>query len=98
MAAQFDILRQVDEEIESRLTSLVNRGELAEEEGQRLRDLLLVRDTPTLRAIHPPEQMLESFRSRYGVPSRAELQALSEQVDALTQQVDALRPRAPQEP
>jgi hypothetical protein len=43
-----------------------------------------------LEAIHPPEQMLESLRRRYGLPSRADLLALSEQIDALTQQVDDL--------
>jgi polyhydroxyalkanoate synthesis regulator phasin len=42
--------------------------------------------------------MLESLRSRYGIPSRGDLQALSEQLDALTQQVDALRSQMPTEP
>jgi polyhydroxyalkanoate synthesis repressor PhaR len=97
MAAQFDILRQVDEEIERRLARLVSGGELTEAEGQRLRELLLARGQETLQAIHPPEQMLESFRGRYGIPSRADLQALSGQIDALTQQVDALRAPAPPE-
>jgi polyhydroxyalkanoate synthesis repressor PhaR len=97
MAAQFDILRQVDEEIERRLARLVSGGELTEAEGQRLRELLLARGQETLQAIHPPEQMLESFRGRYGIPSRADLQALSGQIDALTQQVDALRAPEPPE-
>jgi polyhydroxyalkanoate synthesis repressor PhaR len=92
LAAQFDILRQVDEEIERRLALLVSTGALTEAEGQRLRDLLLAGGQATLEAIHPPERMLASFRSRYGIPSRADLQALSEQIDGLTQQIDALRP------
>jgi len=95
LAAQFDILRQVDEEIERRLASLVSSGALTEAEGVRLRDLLLARGQETLQAIHPPEQMLESFRGRYGIPSREDLRALSEQIDALTQQVDSLRPAEP---
>ena len=90
MAAQLDILRQVDEEIERRIARLVSRGELSEEEGQRLGDLLLARGQLALEAIHPPEPMLESLRRRYGLPSRADLLALSEQIDALTQQVDDL--------
>lgn len=97
MAAQFDILRQVDEEIERRLARLVGDGALTEAEGERLRDLLLARGQESLQAIHPPEQMLESFRGRYGIPSRADLQALSEQIDALTQQVDSLRAPEPPE-
>jgi polyhydroxyalkanoate synthesis repressor PhaR len=92
MAAQFDIVRQVDEEIERRLALLVSQGELSEEEGERLRELLLARGGSELQPIHPPEQMLESFRNRYGIPSRSALRALSEQIDALTQQVEALRP------
>lgn len=91
MAAQFDILRQVDEEIERRLARLVSRGELDEEEGDRLRGLLLARGQVTLDAIHPPEPMLVSFRNRYGIPSQADVRLLSEQIDALAQQVEALR-------
>jgi polyhydroxyalkanoate synthesis regulator phasin len=98
MAAQFDILRQVDEEIERRLARLVSRGELSEEESQRLRELLLARGPSELQAIHPPEQMLQSFRGRYGIPSRADLQALAEQIDALTQQVESLHPQSRVEP
>jgi polyhydroxyalkanoate synthesis repressor PhaR len=97
MAAQFDILRQVDEEIERRLARLVSRGELAEEEGQRLRDLLLVRGQSALQPIHPPEQMLESFRNRYGIPSRADVSTLAEQIDALAHKLDVLQPEEPQD-
>jgi polyhydroxyalkanoate synthesis regulator phasin len=48
--------------------------------------------------------MLESIRRRYRLPSRGDLQALSEQIDALAKQVDDLskipgrgRPQAPPE-
>jgi polyhydroxyalkanoate synthesis repressor PhaR len=93
MASQLDILRQVDEEIERRLERLVSRGELTEQEGQRLGDLLLASGREsTPEVIHPPEQMLESLRRRYGLPSRGDLQALSEQIDVLAKQVDDLRP------
>ena len=92
MAAQFDILRLVDEEIERRLAFLVSGGALTEAEGERLRVLLLAGGQESLEAIHPPEHMLASFRNRYGIPSRADLRTLSEQIDALTQQIDALRP------
>jgi polyhydroxyalkanoate synthesis repressor PhaR len=94
MAAQLDILRQVDEEIERRLDRLVRRGQLAEEEGQRLRELLLARGQSALEAIHPPDQILASVRSRYGLPSRADVLALSEQIDALAREVDGLREKA----
>jgi polyhydroxyalkanoate synthesis repressor PhaR len=98
MAAQFDIAPQVDEEIERRLARLVSRGDLPKEEAQRLRGLLLDQGSVGQPGAHPPEQMLESLRSRFGLPSRVELQALSEQVDALSQQLDALSPQTPTEP
>jgi polyhydroxyalkanoate synthesis repressor PhaR len=95
MAAQFDILRQVDDEIERRLARLVSRGDLTEEEGQHLHDLLLGRGQEALQEIHPPDKMLESFRNRYGIPSRIDLRALAAQVDALSEQVDAMRSQSP---
>jgi polyhydroxyalkanoate synthesis repressor PhaR len=98
MVAQFDIVRQVDEEIERRLARLVSRGDLAEEERQRLRGLLLAQDPAAPPGTHPPEPMLESLRGRYGIPSRTDFEALSEQLDALTRQVDALRSQTPREP
>lgn len=77
MIKPFDFLRQVDDEIERRIQSLVGLGELAEEEGQRLRGLLLGwgrRVTETAL----PEALAD-----LGVPSRKELRALAEQLDAL---------------
>jgi polyhydroxyalkanoate synthesis repressor PhaR len=92
LASQLDILRQVDDEIERRLDRLVDTGELSLEESERLRRLLLARGESPLEAIHPPDKMLESLRNRFGLPSRADLQALSEQIDALTREVEDLRP------
>jgi polyhydroxyalkanoate synthesis repressor PhaR len=91
MLSQLDILRQVDDEIERRLDRLVASGELSDEEGQRLRQLLLARGQSALEAIYPPERMLASLRDRYGLPSRADLQTLSEQIDELSEEVDSLR-------
>jgi polyhydroxyalkanoate synthesis repressor PhaR len=98
VATQFDMVRQVDEEIERRLARLVSRGELTAEDARRLVGLLLAQGSSSPPSIDSREPMLESLRSRYGIPSRADLQALSEQLDALTQQVDALRSQMPTEP
>jgi polyhydroxyalkanoate synthesis repressor PhaR len=94
MAAQSGIARQVDEEIERRLALLVSQGDLAEEESRRLRVLMLAQSPAGQPGVSPPEQMLESLRSRLGIPTRDDLQALSEQVDALAQQLDALGSQA----
>lgn len=98
MAAQFDIVRQVDEEIERRLALLVSQGDLAAEESQRLRGLLLAQGRGGKPGVAPPEQMLESLRSRLGIPSRADIQILSQQVDALARQLDDLDSQSSTEP
>jgi polyhydroxyalkanoate synthesis repressor PhaR len=98
VTAQSDLESQVDEEIERRLALLVSRGDLPEGEAQRLSGLLLAQGSVGRPGFPQPEQMLESLRSRLGIPSRADLQTLSEQVDVLAQQLDALGSQTPTEP
>lgn len=87
LTSRLDLLRQVDEEIETRLQTLINRGELAKEEGLRLRDKLLsYRSDETA----PTEPEVEHFLSRLGVPTRGELQHLTDQIEMLSTQIDNL--------
>jgi polyhydroxyalkanoate synthesis regulator phasin len=44
--------------------------------------------------VHPPEPLLDSLRDRYHIPSRNDVDALTEQLDALSREVDALRAQA----
>lgn len=91
LAAPLDLARQVDDEIERRIDSLVDLGELAEEDGRRLASRLKELG-PAGRAGEPagPAEIARALRD-LGIPTRAEVQALMDLVDALTVEVEALQ-------
>ena len=88
LTAPLDLFRQVDEEIERRLQGLISRGELAKEEGVRLRDKLL--DPSKWTSSTPDEEVLEDFLNKRGVPSREELEQLNRQLEAMSSKLDHL--------
>ncbi len=90
VGSPLDLLRQVDEEIERRLESLVRRGELAEEDVWRLRDKLMSQDFPRPRRSGPSQDELERALLKRGVPTRDELDKLSQQLDALAEKLEGL--------
>ncbi len=83
LTAPLDLLRQVDDEIDKRLQTLINRGELAKEEGQRLRHKLLNQEPETDADI---EQVLVA----HGVPKKEEIQRLNDQIETLAAKLDKL--------
>ncbi len=85
-----DLLRQVDEEIDRRLQSLLKRGELAEEEVRRLHDKLLSTEFSLSRRSEPSEEELIQALAERGVPTRDEFERLSQQVGALLDKLDGL--------
>jgi polyhydroxyalkanoate synthesis repressor PhaR len=90
LGSPVDLLRQIDEEIDQRLQSLFKRGELAEEEVRRLRDKLLGADLPLTRRPEPSDEELVQALAKRGVPTRSQLERLSQQVDALLKNLDDL--------
>ena len=83
-----DLWRHVDEEIDRRVQMLISKGELAKEEGQRLREKLL-------SPMFTPQEGhgavdLEQLLSKHGVPTREELARLHSQIEALSAKLDAL--------
>lgn len=90
LGSPLDLLRQVDEEIETRLQSLQKRGELAEEEVRRLRDKLLSGEFPLSRRSEPSDEELVEALSRRGVPTRDEYKKLLAQIEALSEKLDGL--------
>ncbi len=86
MAGSLDLLRQVDEEIERRVQSLVERGILEQEEARLLSAELGARAAaaPTAEELH-----------KQGIPSRDDVKRLADQLDALAAQLDALVERDP---
>ncbi len=81
MAGSLDLLRQVDEEIDRRVQSLVERGILEQEEARLLSAELGARaaGVPTADELHAQ-----------GIPTRDDVKRLADQLDALAAQIDAL--------
>lgn len=90
LASSLDLAHQIDEEIEQRIQALVERGELAAEEGLRLRDKLLTHALLPSQAPQLSEQDLERALSRRGVPTRDDLKQLFDQLDQLATELDGV--------
>ena len=84
------------EEIEDFVTKLVDRGEIAENDGRSLVSDVLERRRQELQrrsrqAGSEVDRRLEGMLSRLNVPTQSEIKQLSEQIDALSKKVDKLR-------
>ena len=90
MDAPLELLRQVDVEIEKRVAHLIRLGELAEGDGERLLKQLLGRDGLSVFASRLNEDELVQWLVEAGVPTRADLKALSDRLDALAAEVESL--------
>ncbi|MCB0007223.1 MAG: hypothetical protein KDE04_12235 [Anaerolineales bacterium] len=90
LMSPLDVLRHVDEEIRTRISSLIRTGEISEEQGGFLLQKLLEsrRNNTTVEA--PPEDEIERILSQRGVPSSEDMQQISEQLDALAAKLDEL--------
>jgi polyhydroxyalkanoate synthesis repressor PhaR len=95
LTSPLDLLNHVDQEIDKRLQSLLDRGELAREDVSRLRDKLLsdpvriAADKVTSTAAETANEIEKIVRAR-GVPTREEVQILIAQLDDLAGKIDSL--------
>lgn len=96
LASPLELARHVDEEIEQRLQSLVSRGELAAEEGRRLRDKLLSQGWRPAEMTWPSEEALERALQKRGIPTQDDLRQILEQLDDLEASLEQMPPH--QEP
>jgi polyhydroxyalkanoate synthesis repressor PhaR len=90
LESPLDLLKRVDEEIEQRIQTLIQRGEMAEEQGLKLRDQLL-----NFKPLKGSNQILEDAKieqilSEKGVPSQTDIQGLMAQIEALSQKINTL--------
>jgi polyhydroxyalkanoate synthesis regulator phasin len=92
LATPLNLARQVDEEIEQRLQTLINRGELAAEEGRRLRDELLALGARSRGRALPDQQDVERILDERGVPTQNDLQKIAQQLDTLVTKLNELTP------
>ena len=93
LASPLELAHHVDEEIERRLQSLVTRGELAAEEGRRLRDKLQVQGYHPVELSPPTEQALERALNKRGVPTQEDLQQILAQLETLAASLEQVPPR-----
>ncbi len=90
LALPLELAHHVDEEIEQRLQTLISRGELAAEEGRRLRDKLLGQGYRPAAMNLPSEQALERALQKRGVPTQDDLRQIMEQLEALAASLDQI--------
>ena len=80
------------EEVEKIINRLVERGELAEQEGKKLfRDVMAKRKKDAKKAEDEMSKQLEELLARMNVPTKSDIDALSAKVTALSKKVDELK-------
>ena len=83
-------LYQVDDEIERRIHLLIQRGEIAEEHGRKLRDQLMEQN-PLLGSQHGiKDEDIRRALQKQDIPTNDDIQILLEQIETLTKQIDSL--------
>lgn len=90
LSLPLDLWRHVDEEIDRRVQALINKGDLAKEEGLRLREKLLSPMFAAPEANQPDEEHLERILNEHGVPTRAELERLQNRIEVLSAKLETV--------
>ncbi len=80
------------EEIEDFVSKLVERGEIAEKDGKKLvREVMDRRKKETEKAEDEFSKRIEDILDRMNVPTKADIELLSEKISALSKKVDELK-------
>jgi polyhydroxyalkanoate synthesis repressor PhaR len=90
LESPLDLLKRVDEEIEQRIQALIQRGELAEEHGQKLRDQLLNLKPGKGTAKEIKDEEIEKILTDKGVPNQSDIRDLLGQIETLSQKISHL--------
>jgi len=88
LANPLELLKQIDLEIEGRIDRLIKQGELAEDEARRWRDKLLSDQEDTTPKSGVDEGEFQRLLDERGVPTRSEIESLTEQIDLLMSKLD----------
>lgn len=91
LASPLELARHVDEEIEQRLQVLISRGELAAEEGRRLRNQLLKQDNQPADLTVSDETLKQVLEDK-GIPTQDDLQGVLQQLEQLATKLNQLLP------
>lgn len=80
------------EEIEDFVNKLVERGEIAEKDGKKLvREVMERRKKETDKAEDEIAKRVEDVLDRMNVPTKSDIEVLSEKITALSKKVDELK-------
>lgn len=90
LASSIGLHHPINDEIDRRIRALIDKGEISEEEGLRLRDKLLEQEEAPPAEKSPDRQTIEQVMAEHGVATRSELQQILDQIDSLTQKIDEL--------
>jgi poly(hydroxyalkanoate) granule-associated protein len=80
------------EEIEDFIERLIERGEIAEKDGRKLmREVMERRKKEAEKAEDEVTKRVETVLDRMSVPSKADIDALSEKITVLSKKIDELK-------
>jgi len=79
------------DEIEDFVNKLVERGEIAEKDGRKLIKDILERRKEMGKIEERLDQHMERFLARLNIPTRDDVEALSEKIAELSKKIDELK-------
>jgi poly(hydroxyalkanoate) granule-associated protein len=91
LLASIGAVALAQEEAEAFVKKLIERGEIAEKDGHRLIDDMRERRKKKFKEGEwEPGKRMDALLERAGVPSKSDIEALSEKISALTEKVEEL--------
>ena len=92
MLATIGAVALAQEEAEAFIKKLIDRGEIAEKDGRKMMDdLKEKRQKKTKEAEDELDGRVSQILDRTGVPTKADIEALSDKITALTEKIDELK-------
>ena len=88
LASPLNLRVHVDSEIQRRIDSLVETGEMTEEESQQMSDKLLGIDSSVQEAQIPTAEDIEQLLNRRGLPTRDDFNELNLRFDEIVAKLD----------
>ncbi len=92
LLASIGAVALAQDEMEDFVNKLVERGQIAEQDGRKLlKDVMERRRRTTAKAEEGLDKRVEELLARMNVPTKADVEALSAKITALTKKVDELK-------
>lgn len=88
LASPLNLRVHVDSEIQRRIDSLVETGEMTEEESQQMSEKLLGIDSSVQEGQIPTEEDIEQLLNRRGLPTRDDINELNLRLDEIVAKLD----------